>query len=52
MTGRRTWNGMKARRADSSERRSGYDRPVRAIRLAFEIRTLREKTGLGQRHLA
>ena len=43
---------MKARRAGSSQRRRGYDERGRAIRLAFEIRTLREKKGLSQRQLA
>ena len=52
MNSRTTWDEMKARRADSDERRRGYDRAGRAIRLAFEIRTLREKKGLSQRQLA
>jgi ribosome-binding protein aMBF1 (putative translation factor) len=52
MTTRTTWDEMKSRRADSPERRHGYDRAGRAIRLAFEIRALREKKGLSQRQLA
>ena len=52
MTTRTTWDDMKARRADSPERRHGYDSAGRAIRLAVEIRALREKKGLSQRQLA
>ena len=52
MNSRTTWDEMKTRRADSSQRRQGYDSAGRAIRLAFEIRTLREKKGLSQRQLA
>ena len=46
------WTDIKARRADSDERRHGYELAGRAIRLAFEIRALREKKGLSQRQLA
>ena len=46
------WTDIKARRADSDERRHGYEHAGRAIRLAFEIRALREKKGLSQRQLA
>jgi predicted transcriptional regulator len=52
MTNRTTWNGMKDRRADSAERRHSYETAVRAIRIAVEIRALREKKGLSQRQLA
>lgn len=52
MTKRKTWDEIKAARADSPERRSGYEKAGRAIRLAFEIRALREKKGLSQRELA
>jgi Helix-turn-helix len=52
MTARTTWTEVKTRRFDSPERRRGYDRAGRAIRLAFEIRALREKKGLSQRQLA
>ena len=52
MNSRTTWEEMRAGRADSSQRRRGYDRAGRAIRLAFEIRTLREKKGQSQRQLA
>ena len=47
-----SWTEIKARRADSDERRRGYERAGRAIRLASEIRSLREKKGLSQRQLA
>ena len=47
-----SWNDIKARRARSAERRQGYDRAGRAIRLAIELRALREKKGLSQRQLA
>jgi len=52
MNSRTTWDEMKARRADSSQRHRGYDSAGRAIRLASEIRTLQEKKGLSQRQLA
>ncbi len=47
-----SWTEIKVRRADSDERRRGYERAGRAIRLASEIRSLREKKGLSQRQLA
>jgi DNA-binding XRE family transcriptional regulator len=47
-----SWNDIKANRTDSDERRAGYDRASRAIRIAFEIRALRERKGLSQRQLA
>ena len=37
-----SWTEIKARRADSDERRHGYERAGRAIRLASVIRSLRE----------
>ena len=46
------WTDIKARRAESGERRHGHEHAGRAIRLAFEIRALREKKGLSQRQLA
>lgn len=46
------WTDIKARRADNDERHHGYEHAERAIRLAFEIRALREKKGLSQRQLA
>ena len=52
MTKRATWDEVKATRADSPARRTGYDKANRAIRLAFEIRELREARGLSQRELA
>ena len=52
MTNTTKWNEIKAQRANSSERRRGYEQAGRAIRLAFEIRALREKKGLSQRELA
>ena len=47
-----SWTEIKARRADSDERRRGYERAGRAIQLASDIRSLREKKGLSQRQLA
>lgn len=52
MTGRPTWDEVKATRAQSPERRRGYEKAGRAIRLAMEIRALREARGLSQRELA
>lgn len=49
---RRSWDEVKAARADSPERRRGYDKAGRAVRLAMEIRALREARGLSQRELA
>ncbi|HET9092200.1 MAG TPA: helix-turn-helix transcriptional regulator [Acidimicrobiales bacterium] len=49
---RKTWEEVKAERADSPARRRGYERAGRAIRLAREIHDLREKRGLSQRELA
>ena len=46
------WTDIKANRADTDERRHGYEHAGRAIRLAYEIRALREKKGLRQRQLA
>lgn len=51
-TTRKTWDEMKAARADSAERRRGYEKADRTIRLAYELRALREKRGLSQRELA
>jgi ribosome-binding protein aMBF1 (putative translation factor) len=52
MTKRTSWEDVKASRADSPARRRGYEKAGRAIRLAQEIRALREKKGLSQRELA
>ena len=52
MTKRTSWDDIKAARTDSPARKRGYERAGRAIRLAFEIRALREKKGLSQRELA
>lgn len=49
---RKTWDELKAERAESPERRRGYENAGRAIRLAHELRELREKRGLSQRELA
>ena len=46
------WTDIKTSRADSDERHHGNEHAGRAIRLAFEIRALREKKGLSQRQLA
>lgn len=52
MSTRRSWDEVKAARADSAGRRRGYDKAGRAIRLAMEVRALREARGLSQRELA
>jgi|SRR5687768_1838310 len=52
MTKRATWDEIKAAREDTPERRRGYEKAGRAIRLAREIRGLRERKGLSQRELA
>jgi transcriptional regulator with XRE-family HTH domain len=49
---RQTWDEVKTERPDSPARRRGYERAGRAIRLAAEVRELREKRGLSQRELA
>ncbi|MGD0379707.1 MAG: helix-turn-helix transcriptional regulator [Acidimicrobiales bacterium] len=49
---RKTWDEVKKERADSPDRRRGYERAGRTIRLAMEIHELREKRGLSQRELA
>lgn len=52
MTKRTSWEDMKASRAAGPARRRGYEGARPPIRLAFEIRALREKKGLSQRELA
>src|SRR5215210_2218324 len=52
MTKRTSWGDIKGSRAHSPARRHGYEKADRAIRLAVEIRALREKKGLSQRELA
>ena len=52
MTKRTSWEDVQATRGDRPARRRGYEKAGRAIRLAFEIRALREKKGLSQRELA
>jgi predicted transcriptional regulator len=47
-----SWDEIKVARGDSPARKRGYEKAGRAIRLAFEIRALREKKGLSQRELA
>jgi ribosome-binding protein aMBF1 (putative translation factor) len=49
---RKSWEDIKASRGDTEGRRRGYEKAGRAIRLAFEIRALREARGLSQRDLA
>ena len=49
---RKTWDEVKKERADSPDRRRGYERARRTIRLAMEIHELREKRGLSRRELA
>lgn len=45
MTGRQSWDEVKAARVQSPERRRGYEKTGRAIPLAMEIRALREARG-------
>lgn len=52
MNKRTNWNDIKAARPDNPQRRRGYEKAGRAIRLALEIRRLREARGLSQRELA
>lgn len=52
MTKRANWDDIKAARANSAHRRRGYESAGRAVRLALEIRGLREARGLSQRELA
>jgi predicted transcriptional regulator len=52
VTKRANWDEIKAKRGDSPARRRGYEKAGRAIRLAYEIRALREHKGLTQRELA
>jgi len=49
---RKTWEEIKAKRADTPARRRGYEQAGRTVRLAMEIHDLREKRGLSQRQLA
>jgi predicted transcriptional regulator len=49
---RTSWEDIKATRGDSPARRRGYEKAGRAIRIAFELRALREKKGVSQRELA
>lgn len=52
MNRRKTWDLLKAERTESDQRRHGYEQADQAIRLAKEIRTLREQRGLSQREFA
>jgi ribosome-binding protein aMBF1 (putative translation factor) len=52
MSQRTSWEAIKAARPHSPSRRRGHDKAGRAIRIALEIRALREKKGLSQRELA
>ena len=52
MKKRESWDDIKAGRGDSLQHRRGYDKAGRAIRLASELRRLREAQGLSQRELA
>jgi ribosome-binding protein aMBF1 (putative translation factor) len=52
MNTRTSWDDIKTTRAGSTARRRGHDKAGRAIRIAFEIRALRERKGLSQRELA
>ncbi len=52
MTERRTWSAIKAQRADTPERRAGYERARLAHELGAKVRALREARGLSQAELA
>lgn len=52
MTGHQRWEEVKAARAEGPQRRRVSGKRGRAIRLAMEIRALRELRGLSQRELA
>jgi predicted transcriptional regulator len=52
MSQRTSWEDIKAARGDSPARRRGYEKAGRAMRIAFELRALRDKKGLSQRELA
>lgn len=52
MNRRTTWEQLKAERANSEQRRRGYEEADQAIRLAKEIRALREQRGLSQSEFA
>lgn len=49
---RKSWDDVKRERGDSPARRRGYGRGDRSVRLAMEVRALREQRGLSQRELA
>ena len=48
----KSWDQIKVERPATPTRRQGYEKAGRTIRLACEIRSLREKRGLSQRELA
>lgn len=52
MTKRASWDDIKTARPETPAQRAGYEKADRAIRIAREIRALREKQGLSQRELA
>lgn len=52
MTGHQRWDEVKAARPQGPPRRRASGKRGRAIRLAMEIRALRELRGLSQRGLA
>ena len=52
MSQRTSWEAIKAARPHSPLVAARHDKAGRAIRIALEIRALREKKGLSQRELA
>ena len=52
MTEPSSWEGIKGRRADSPERRKGYEAAKTAFEWGERIRTERERLGLTQAELA
>lgn len=52
MSERRSWTDIKASRADTPERRAGYERVRLAHELGARVRELREQQGLSQAELA
>jgi DNA-binding XRE family transcriptional regulator len=52
VTRRASWDEIKAARPESAARQRGNERAGRAIRIAMELRALRERKGYSQRQLA
>ena len=49
---KRSWDDTKKARPETPAQRGGYEKADRALRIAREIRALREKQGISQRELA